>query len=200
MTSNGFDSHITRVTNFNIFDKLGTLSVINFSENTRALELELLEGNCYCYWLYQRHRESYRFNLARNYFNVALNDLPLEKAKLDEVLNEVVSTTGVQCQMYFADVSNEKENRTVPTPAVPDFGGIVCVGRHKVPIRNGRAHSPDIANPHGITVNAYAPSCQKARDSHNALDIPSGQSKTVEITYKTVQHLDELIMLSTDLK
>ncbi len=39
MTCDGFESRIK----FTIFDKLGTLSAIGFSENTRALELELLD-------------------------------------------------------------------------------------------------------------------------------------------------------------
>lgn len=55
--------------------------------------------------------------------NVALNDLPSEKAKLDEVLNEVVAT-GVQCKIYIADVSNEQEGQAMILAVVSDLGGI----------------------------------------------------------------------------
>ncbi|KAK0452102.1 uncharacterized protein EV420DRAFT_1630424 [Desarmillaria tabescens] len=61
--------------------------------------------------------------LARNGFNIALNDLPSEKAKLEEALKEIVAT-GVQCRMYMADVSNEQEVKTMILAVVSDFGGI----------------------------------------------------------------------------
>ncbi len=70
--------------------------------------------------------KSIALNLARNGFNVALNDLPSEKAKLDVVLNEVVPT-GVQCRTYMADVSNEQEVKAMILAVVSDFGGIDVV-------------------------------------------------------------------------
>ncbi|SJL11621.1 uncharacterized protein ARMOST_15027 [Armillaria ostoyae] len=63
--------------------------------------------------------------LARNGFNVAINNFLSEKAKR---VNEVVAI-GVQCPAYMADVSNEQEVKSMNVEVVSDFGGLDTV-RH----------------------------------------------------------------------
>ncbi|KAK0229495.1 hypothetical protein EDD85DRAFT_130252 [Armillaria nabsnona] len=93
-------------------------------------------------------------NLARNGFNVALNDLPSEKAKLDMVLNEVV-LTGVQCRTYMADVSNEQEVKAMILAVVSAFGGIdVMVANAGVPYAQKLVDTPVESWDHTFAVNA----------------------------------------------
>lgn len=67
--------------------------------------------------------------LAKDGFNIALNDLPspIQVEKLNVLKDQIVSTYAVKCNIYLGDVSKEEDVKRMISRVVQDFGSLDVV-------------------------------------------------------------------------